>query len=98
MGFRDFEGRPLDVVPMTSSGKLCSDLASVYQIREQADTRIYRVRALLRRERSHRCHHGQPGFVGQRESHGLGLAGASGQTDESTRGRVVERLIVGTRM
>jgi hypothetical protein len=34
------------VEAMTSSGKQCSDLASVYQTREQADMRFYRVRGL----------------------------------------------------
>jgi hypothetical protein len=45
-GFRDFDGPPLDVATMTSSGKQCSDLASVYQTREQADMRFYRIRGL----------------------------------------------------
>jgi hypothetical protein len=45
-GFRDFDGQPLDVATMTSSGKQCSDLASVYQTREQANMRFYRIRGL----------------------------------------------------
>lgn len=45
-GFRDFDGQPLNVEVMTSNGQQCSDLASVYQIREQGDMRYYRVRGL----------------------------------------------------
>jgi hypothetical protein len=45
-GFRDADGQPLDVATMTGSGKQCSDLASVYQTREQADMRFYRIRGL----------------------------------------------------
>lgn len=45
-GFRDFDGQPLNVEVMTSNGQQCSDIASVYQTREQGDTRYYRVRGL----------------------------------------------------
>jgi hypothetical protein len=45
-GFRDADGQPLDVATMTGSGRQCSDLASVYQTREQADMRFYRIRGL----------------------------------------------------
>ena len=45
-GFLDFDRRPLNVEVMTSSGQQCSDIASVYQTREQGDTRFYRVRGL----------------------------------------------------
>src|ERR1700730_12835886 len=45
-GFRDFDGQPLKVDVMTSDGQQCSDIASVYQTREQGDTRYYRVRGL----------------------------------------------------
>ncbi len=45
-GFRDFSGQPLNVDVMTSDGRRCSDIASLYQIREQGDMRFYRVRGL----------------------------------------------------
>lgn len=45
-GFRDFGGQPLNVEVMTTSGQQCSDIASLYQTREQRDTRYYRVRGL----------------------------------------------------
>lgn len=45
-GFRDFGGQPLNVDVMTPSGQQCSEIASVFQVREQGDTRFYRVRGL----------------------------------------------------
>ena len=45
-GFRDFDGQPLSVEAMTSNGQQCSEIASVYQTREQGNTRYYRVRGL----------------------------------------------------
>ncbi len=45
-GFRDFGGQPLNVDVMTPNGQQCSDIASVFQVREQGDTRFYRVRGL----------------------------------------------------
>ncbi len=45
-GFRDFSGQPLNVDVMTANGQQCSDIASVFQIREQGDTRYYRIRGL----------------------------------------------------
>lgn len=45
-GFRDFGGNPLTVDVMTPGGGQCSDIASVFQVREQGDTRYYRVRGL----------------------------------------------------
>ena len=45
-GFRDFGGQPLNVDVMTPTGQQCSDIASVFQVREQGDTRFYRVRGL----------------------------------------------------
>lgn len=45
-GFRDFGGQPLNVDVMTANGNQCSDIASVFQIREQGDTRYYRIRGL----------------------------------------------------
>ena len=45
-GFRDSGGQALNVDVMTSSGQQCSDIASVFQIREQGDTRFYRIRGL----------------------------------------------------
>ena len=45
-GFRDFSGQPLTVGVMTPAGGQCSDLASVFQVREQGDIRYYRVRGL----------------------------------------------------
>ncbi|MGI8638354.1 MAG: hypothetical protein ACR2MG_00140 [Pyrinomonadaceae bacterium] len=45
-GFRDFNGQPLTVDVMTGNGQQCSEIASVYQIREQGDTRFYRVRGV----------------------------------------------------
>ncbi len=45
-GFRDFGGNPLTVDVMTPGGGQCSDIASVFQVREQGDIRFYRVRGL----------------------------------------------------
>ncbi len=43
-GFRDFDGQPLNVEVMTGNGQQCSEIASVYQTREQGNTRYYRIR------------------------------------------------------
>lgn len=45
-GFRDFDGQALNVDVMTSDGQRCSDIASVYQTREQGNIRYFRVRGL----------------------------------------------------
>jgi len=43
-GFRDFDGQPLSVEVMTGNGQQCSEIASVYQTREQGSTRYFRIR------------------------------------------------------